>query len=61
MCIMDVHEPHANMPLHLTPGAERMSVVCYLRTKVWQDTRGMDADAANAHLDRVRAFTDLGR
>ena len=38
--LMDVHEPHGNLPLVLnTPESERMSIVCYLRKGVWEKTR----------------------
>ncbi len=38
--LMDVHEPHGNLPLVLnTKDSERMSIVCYLRKGVWERTR----------------------
>lgn len=38
--LMDVHEPHGNLPLILnSPETERMSIVCYLRKGVWEKTR----------------------
>lgn len=43
---MDVHEPHGNLPMKTIRPAEgekeaiRLSVVCYLRKKIWEKTRG---------------------
>ena len=37
---MDVHQPHANLPLILEDkDAIRLSIVCYLRTNVWLRTK----------------------
>jgi len=37
---MDVHQPHANLPLILEDkDAVRLSIVCYLRTNVWLRTK----------------------
>jgi hypothetical protein len=38
---MDVHQPHANLPIQKkTEDAIRLSIVCYLRKNVWLRTRG---------------------
>jgi len=38
---MDVHHPHANLPIILeTPDAKRLSIVCYLRKSIWDQTKG---------------------
>jgi len=38
---MDVHQAHGNLPIHLeTKDAERLSIVCYLRKKIWDQTKG---------------------
>lgn len=38
--LMDVHQPHGNLPIQFNDNnAERMSVVCYLRKNVWLKTR----------------------
>ena len=38
---MDVHQPHANLPIKLeTPDAKRLSIVCYLRKSIWEQTKG---------------------
>jgi hypothetical protein len=38
---MDVHHPHANLPIILeSPDAKRLSIVCYLRKSIWDQTKG---------------------
>jgi hypothetical protein len=43
---MDVHESHGNLPMKTVRASEgekeavRLSVVCYLRKKIWEKTRG---------------------
>jgi len=38
---MDVHQPHANLPIKKeTEETIRLSIVCYLREKVWRNTMG---------------------
>jgi hypothetical protein len=38
---MDVHEPHGNLPIELeSPDAIRLSIVCYLRKSIWEQTKG---------------------
>jgi hypothetical protein len=38
---MDVHQVHGNMPVELkTKDAKRLSIVCYLRTNIWTQTKG---------------------
>lgn len=38
---MDVHEAHGNLPIVLeTPDAIRLSIVCYLRKSIWDQTKG---------------------
>jgi hypothetical protein len=42
---MDVHQPHANLPIILeTPDAQRLSIVCYLRQSIWNQTHGKSKD-----------------
>jgi len=37
---MDVHEPHANLPMHKKDkDTIRLSIVCYLRKKVWLNSK----------------------
>lgn len=38
---MDVHEAHGNLPIELeSKDAKRLSIVCYLRTSIWKQTKG---------------------
>jgi hypothetical protein len=38
---MDVHQPHANLPIKKENDESiRLSIVCYLREKVWRNTKG---------------------
>ena len=38
---MDVHQPHGNLPIEPeTEDAQRLSIVCYLRKSIWEQTRG---------------------
>lgn len=50
---MDVHHWHGNLPLKLHQGAERMSVVCYLRKKVWERTRNKSLRFMKQHTKRI--------
>jgi hypothetical protein len=45
---MDVHEFHGNLPIVLkSEGAERLSIVCYLRYKVWLKSKGLKKIESN--------------
>lgn len=38
---MDVHQPHGNLPILLeSKDAKRLSIVCYLRKNIWDQTKG---------------------
>lgn len=38
---MDVHQPHGNLPIELeSKDAKRLSIVCYLRRRIWEQTKG---------------------
>jgi hypothetical protein len=52
--LMDVHQWHANLPIQLEKGAERMSVVCYLRKKLWQRTRKKSRAFMKRHNQTVK-------
>jgi len=58
--LMDVHEPHGNLPIKkLTKDAERMSIVCYLRKGVWAKTKGKTKAFYKKHtqkLNELRRF-----
>tara|TARA_E500000331_G_scaffold186603_1_gene179590 strand:- start:239 stop:1228 length:990 start_codon:yes stop_codon:yes gene_type:complete len=52
--LMDVHEPHGNLPIKkLTKDAERMSIVCYLRKGVWAKTKGKSKAFYNKHVKKL--------
>jgi hypothetical protein len=54
--LMDVHEWHANLPIQLEKGAERMSVVCYLRRKLWERTRNKSRAFMKRHNRTVKSI-----
>ena len=59
--LMDVHEPHGNLPLKLlSKDAERMSIVCYLRKGVWLKTKGKSVFFFKKHtndMHKIRRFS----
>jgi len=60
MLFMDVHEPHANLPIILKEkDAKRLSIVCYLRKNVWLRTKGKSKQFFEAHNKSVRALRFL--
>jgi len=47
---MDVHQPHANLPLKKkNEDTIRLSIVCYLRKNVWLRTKGMSKSKFISH------------
>jgi len=54
---MDVHQWHANLPLQLEKDAERMSVVCYLRTKIWERTKHKTRTFMEKHNKTLKKLT----
>jgi len=54
--LMDVHQWHANLPMKLEEGAVRMSVVCYLRKKVWERTRHRSRAFMKRHNKTVKSL-----
>jgi hypothetical protein len=55
MLFMNVHEMHGNLPMILIDkDARRLSVVCYLREKLWKRTRGKSAHFLKKHNKTVR-------
>jgi hypothetical protein len=52
---MNVHELHGNLPIKLIDkDARRLSVVCYLREKLWKRTRGKTPTYVKKHNNTVR-------
>jgi hypothetical protein len=52
---MDVHQPHANLPIEKkTDDAIRLSIVCYLRKNVWLGSKGRSMKDFMAHNKTIR-------
>jgi len=52
---MNVHEMHGNLPITMIDkDARRLSIVCYLREKLWLRTRGKNAAFVKKHNNTVR-------
>jgi hypothetical protein len=52
---MDVHEAHGNLPIILEePDAKRLSIVCYLRKSVWQQTKGKTKKFLISHNKTIK-------
>jgi hypothetical protein len=56
---MNVHEWHANLPMKFEKGAERMSVVCYLRKKIWQNTRDKPKEYIDRHTKKIKKLLPI--
>lgn len=57
LLFMDVHEWHGNLPMApKSKDAIRMSIVCYLRTKVWERTRNKSKAFQKKHLNSIKAI-----
>lgn len=41
---MDVHQWHGNLPMNMEGDGKRMSIVCYLRKKVWERTKDLSEE-----------------
>ena len=53
---MNVHEWHGNLPMKFEKNAERMSVVCYLRKKVWERTKHKTKRFMKLHNQTVKSI-----
>jgi len=52
---MDVHQWHGNLKIKpIDKDAVRMSVVCYLRTKIWERTKNKSESFKKKHLANTR-------
>lgn len=55
---MDVHEWHGNLPMkEITPGAIRLSIVCYLRTRIYDQEKKFDKTAKRKHMRFLKKMT----
>lgn len=54
---MDVHQWHANLPIILkTKDAVRLSIVCYLRTNIWEKTKNKSKKFFVKHITTMKKF-----
>jgi hypothetical protein len=52
---MDVHEAHGNLPIITeTDDAKRLSIVCYLRKKIWEKTKGKSKEFFNNQINLIK-------
>lgn len=57
--LMDVHQPHANLPIRGNNGDEdytRLSVVCYLRENIWKNVHNKTAKQKKLWDAKLRTF-----
>ena len=55
---MDVHEWHGNLPMKpIDKGAKRLSIVCYLRYKLWFRTKNKPRRFYERHNKTIRKLT----
>lgn len=55
---MDVHEAHGNLPIELeTKDAKRLSIVCYLRKNIWEQTKGKTKKFMETHNKTLKKIT----
>ncbi len=55
---MDVHQPHGNLPIiKETKDAKRLSIVCYLRKSIWDQTKGKTRKFMEIHNKRMNNTT----
>lgn len=58
MLFMNVHEWHSNLPIKLIDkDAKRLSIVSYLRYKLWERTKNKSRKFFENHLKRLRRLT----
>ena len=61
MLFMDVHEWHGNLPMKpLEKDAKRLSIVCYLRYKIWLRTKNKTRKFFEKHNRTIRNLTKPG-
>jgi hypothetical protein len=55
--LMDVHQAHANLPIKLkTNDSKRLSIVCYLRTSIWEQTKNWTRNQMQKHIDYINSI-----
>lgn len=59
---MDVHYWHSNLPMKkLSKDAERLSIVCYLRWKLWETTKGQTRKQMRSHIAKIHNIASRTR
>jgi hypothetical protein len=59
---MDVHQWHGNLPIKLkTKEAKRLSIVCYLRHKVWENTKGKPKSFLIEQIKNVSNLSNIAK
>lgn len=54
---MDVHQPHANLPIHKKNDETiRLSIVCYLRKNVWINTKNKSRRVYETHNKTLKSM-----
>jgi hypothetical protein len=54
---MDVHQPHANLPIEIEePDTKRLSIVCYLRKNIWEQTKNKTKKFMIRHTNTLKRF-----
>jgi len=57
LLFMDTHEYHGNFPINrINPKSVRLSIVCYLRLKVYEKTIGICKADMDNHLDKIKSI-----
>jgi hypothetical protein len=55
---MDVHQPHGNLPIQLeNDTVKRLSIVCYLRKNIWDQTKGKTMKFKHDHTTTMKKVT----
>ena len=58
---MDVHQPHANLPIKKEgEDSIRLSIVCYLRQRVWDNTKGRTKSFYENHNKTLKKIFKKG-
>lgn len=54
---MDVHQPHGNLPIALeSENTTRLSIVCYLRKNIWEQTKGKTKKFMEKHNKMMKTI-----
>jgi hypothetical protein len=60
MLFMDVHEPHANLPIKkIGEESKRLSIVCYLRKNVWLRTKNKSIRFYETHKKTMKKLRSI--